>query len=152
LQISGMSLTFTRPCRLCLFRVLLGETTTVTSFPLSKHTGGGGAIPTFSSQLVYLWFTWEVSLPPISSGVFLTLPLLQAFPLLVAGWVPPLLPSPASLFIYSSMRDCPSPPLWHSGSPTLFATCLFFFFPAASLLFSLFFFPWVGVSLSWGLC
>jgi hypothetical protein len=136
LQISGMSLTFTRPCRLCLFRVLLGETTTVTSFPLSKHTGGGGAIPTFSSQLVYLWFTWEVSLPPISSGVFLTLPLLQAFPLLVAGWVPPLLPSPASLFIYSSMSDCPFP-LQCSGCPALFASCLFC---CCCWLFTLFYF------------
>jgi hypothetical protein len=28
----------------------------------------------------------------------------------VAGWVLPLLPSPASLFIYSSVRDFPSPP------------------------------------------
>jgi hypothetical protein len=54
--------------------------------------------------------------------------LLQAFPLLIAGRVPLLLPSPASLFIYSSMRHCPSPPLWHSGCPTLFITCLFFSF------------------------
>jgi hypothetical protein len=39
-------------------------TATVTSFPLSKHTGGGRATPTFFSQLVYLQFTWEVGLPP----------------------------------------------------------------------------------------
>jgi hypothetical protein len=52
--------------------------------------------------------------------------ILQAFPLLVAGCVPPLLPSLAGLFIYSSMRDFPSPPLQCSGHPTLFATCLFF--------------------------
>jgi hypothetical protein len=79
---------------------------------------------------------------PLSCGVFLPPPLLQAFPLLVAGWVPPLLPSPASFFIYSSMRDCPSPPLWHSGHPTLFATCLFCCY---CLLFSFFsFFPGWG--------
>jgi hypothetical protein len=34
---------------------------------------------------------------PLSCGVFLPPPLLQAFPLLVAGHVPLLLPSPASL-------------------------------------------------------
>jgi hypothetical protein len=32
MQISGVSLTLTWPLRLCLFRVLLGMTTTVTSF------------------------------------------------------------------------------------------------------------------------
>jgi hypothetical protein len=52
---------------------------------------------------------------PLSCGVFLPPPLLQAFLILVAGWVPLLLPSPTGLFIYSSMRDCPSSPLRHSG-------------------------------------
>jgi hypothetical protein len=53
------------------------------------------------------------------------------------------------LFIYSSMRDCLSPSHQHSGCPALFAMCLFCCF---CLLFSFFFFPWVGVSLSRGLC
>jgi hypothetical protein len=57
---------------------------------------------------------------PLSCGVFLPTPLLQAFPLLVAGCVPPLLPSPAGLWGIS-----PPPLLQHSGSPALFATCLF---------------------------
>jgi hypothetical protein len=78
---------------------------------------------------------------PLSCGVFLPLPLLQAFPLLVAWWVPPLLPSPASLFIYSSMRDFPSPS-WCSGCPSLFAMCLFCY----CLLFSFSFFPGWGRS------
>jgi hypothetical protein len=62
---------------------------------------------------------------PLSCGIFLPSPLLQAFPLLVAWHVLLLLPSPTSLLIYSSMRDFPSPPLWLSGCPALFATCLF---------------------------
>jgi hypothetical protein len=37
---------------------------TATSFPLSKHTGGGDTAPAFSSQHIYLQFTWEVGLPP----------------------------------------------------------------------------------------
>jgi hypothetical protein len=63
LQISGVSLTLTWPHRLCLLRVLLGTATTATSFPLSKHTGGGGATPAFSGLCVYLQFRWEVGLP-----------------------------------------------------------------------------------------
>jgi hypothetical protein len=62
MQISGVSLALTWPLRLCLFSVLLGLTTTVRSFPLSKHTGGGGTTPAFSSWRVYLHFTWEVAL------------------------------------------------------------------------------------------
>jgi hypothetical protein len=38
--------------------------TTATSFPLSKHTGGGDTAPTFSGWCVYLQLTWEVGLPP----------------------------------------------------------------------------------------
>jgi hypothetical protein len=47
----------------------LGAIATVTSFPLSKHTGGGGVIPTFSGLCIYLQFTWEVSLPPSPVGL-----------------------------------------------------------------------------------
>jgi hypothetical protein len=46
----------------------------------------------------------------LSCGIFLPPLLLQAFPLLVAGCVPLLLPSPAGLFIYISVREFPSPP------------------------------------------
>jgi hypothetical protein len=52
----------------------------------------------------------------------------------VAGRVLPLLPSPASLFIYSSVRDCPTHTFQHSGHPALFAMCLLL------LLFIQFFF------------
>jgi hypothetical protein len=79
---------------------------------------------------------------PLSCGVFLPLPLLQAFPLLVAGRVLLLLPSLAGLFIYSSGRDFSSPPLWNSVHPALFVTCLFCCY---CLLFSFFsFFPGLG--------
>jgi hypothetical protein len=59
---------------------------TATSFPLSKHTGGGGTAPAFSGLPVYLQFMWEVGLPP-SCGVFLPPLLLQAFLLLIARHV-----------------------------------------------------------------
>jgi hypothetical protein len=38
-------------------------TTTATSFPLSKHTGGSDTAPAFSGLRVYLQFTREVGLP-----------------------------------------------------------------------------------------
>jgi hypothetical protein len=77
---------------------------------------------------------------PLSCGVFLPLPLLQAFPFLVSGCVLPLLPSPASLFIYSSVRDFPSPLFYAQGAPPSLL-CVFF----VIAYFSVSFFPWVGV-------
>jgi hypothetical protein len=35
-----------------------------TSFPLSKHTGGGDTAPAFSGLRVCIQLTWEVGLPP----------------------------------------------------------------------------------------
>jgi hypothetical protein len=72
---------------------------------------------------------------PLFSGAFLPLPVPQASLLLATRWVPLLLPCPASLFVHSCMRGCPSPPLWHSGHPTLFAAYLFCCY---CLLFSFF--------------
>jgi hypothetical protein len=70
---------------------------------------------------------------PLSCGVFLPPPLLQAFLLLVAGRVPPLLPSPASLWGIS-----PPPLFGTQGSPpsllhVFFCCCCY------CLLFSFFF-------------
>jgi hypothetical protein len=76
---------------------------------------------------------------PLSCGVFLPPPLLQAFPLLVGGRVPLLLSSLAGLFIYCSMRDFPSPP------SLLRALHLLCYVSFLLLLFSFSFFP------GWGL-
>jgi hypothetical protein len=65
MQISGVSLTLTYPHRLCLLKVLLGVTTTATSFSHSKYTEGGDTAPTFSGWCVYIHFTWEVGFPPL---------------------------------------------------------------------------------------
>jgi hypothetical protein len=76
-------------------------------------------------------------------------PLLQDFPPASTLGKVVLHPhSLAGLFIYSSVRDCPSPTLPSSGHPTLFTMCLF-----VVVVYSVFFlfFPWVKVSLSRGL-
>jgi hypothetical protein len=78
---------------------------------------------------------------PPSCGVFLPLPLSQAFLLLVAGCVPllPLEPLWPTWIVYLPFQEgFPSPNLWHSEHPTLFPACLYFSY---CLLFSFSFFP-----------
>jgi hypothetical protein len=102
----------------------LGAAATVTSFPLSKHTGEVGPTHTFSNRHVYLQFMWEVTLPPSPVEFSSCCHFYKLSCSKVSGWVPPRLPSLASLFIYSYVWDC-SYPLRRSGRPALFATCLF---------------------------
>jgi hypothetical protein len=121
---------------------------TATSFPLSKHTQGGDTVPAFSGLHVYLQFMWEVGLPP----VLWSFPP-SAFLLLVAvhaPLVPPECQAWPGLFIYSSIKDSPPPPLFGAqGAPTLFATYLYCSY---CLLISFSFFPGWGVGLSRELC
>jgi hypothetical protein len=115
------------------------------AFP-SPGTMGEMALTAFSSPRVYLQFTWEVPLPHCpaelsSHGHFYKLSRSK-----VAVRGPPLLPCPAGLFIYSSRREGPSPPsALRVPRPLCYVSFLLFiqFF---------FFFPWVGISLSRGLC
>jgi hypothetical protein len=114
-------------------------TITATSFPLSKHTGGGDTAPTFSGWHVYLQFTWEVGLSPLLWS-FPPTATFTNFP--ASGcWACATTPSFSSWLV---VRDFPSPPLGHSGRRALFATCLFCYY---CLLFRFFFF----FSLSGGL-
>jgi hypothetical protein len=67
-------------CSPFLFRVHVGRgssllsggachtLTAVGCLLLSKHTGGGGATPAFSSPLVYLQFVWGGAPPPLSGA------------------------------------------------------------------------------------
>jgi hypothetical protein len=82
---------------------------------------------------------------PLSCGVFLPPPLLKAFLPLVAWCVPPLLPSPAGLLWGISPPPCFSA----QGSPPSLL-CVFFVFIAYYSVF--FFFPWMRIGFSRGLC
>jgi hypothetical protein len=88
---------------------------------------------------------WEVDLPPLSCGVFLPLPLSQAFLLLVAGRMPLLPPSLArpGLFIYSSGKDSP-PPLFGAQCSPPSLLCVFIVLIAYYSV-SLFFRGWGSV-------
>jgi hypothetical protein len=119
MQISGVSLALTWPLRLCLLRVLLGVTTTATSFPLSKHTGGGDTAPALSGRRVYLQLMWDLVFPPLLWN-FPPTTTFTSFPT-PGCWACATAPAFSSQFV----RDFPSSPLWHSGHPALFAKCLF---------------------------
>jgi hypothetical protein len=52
---------------------------TATSFPLSKHNGGGDTAPIFSGLCVCLQLTWKVGLPPLLWS-FLPIAAFTSFP------------------------------------------------------------------------
>jgi hypothetical protein len=105
-------------CSPFLFGVCMGMCTPPLSgavchaFPFSKHTGGGGATPTFSSWLVYLEFAWESAPPPLRwsfphDNHCFKVSLLQGF---WAGAANSCLLWPACLFTVR-VRECHSPEL-----------------------------------------
>jgi hypothetical protein len=150
LQISGVSLTLTWPRRLCLFRVLLGVTATVISFPLSKHTRGGGSTPS-SPASVFINSSHGKCPFPLYKGAFLTQPLLQAFPR-QGCWAGAT--TPAFFFWLVYLQLCVGLPLPHSS--VLRASCPLCCMSFLLLLFIIqfvffLFFPSVGVNLSRGL-
>jgi hypothetical protein len=124
MQISVVRLTITSPRRLCLLRVLLCASATATSFPLSKHTGGGDTAPAFSGLRVYLQFTWEVGLPPSPVEFFSH----RHFYKLSHSWLLGVCCFSCLLqlaCLFTVPWGIAPPPLQCSGCPSLFATCLF---------------------------
>jgi hypothetical protein len=62
MQISGVSLALTWPCR-HFYSEFSCAGASATSFPLSNHTGEGDTALAFSGLRVYLQFMWELGLP-----------------------------------------------------------------------------------------
>jgi hypothetical protein len=92
---------------------------------------------------------WEVGLPPSPVEFSSHCHFYKLSCSKVAGHVPPLLPSPAGLFIYSFVKDCPFPPASVLRAPC--PLCYVSFLLLLIIQF-FFFFPWVGVGPSRGLC
>jgi hypothetical protein len=144
-----VSFTLTWPHRLCLFRVLqclshcyklspfqaLGK---VTLHPLSQ-----ACVLIYSSHRKWVFPPLLWSFPPTTTFTSFPTP---------GCWACAAAPAFSGQLVYLQFHDgFPSPPLQHSGCPTVFSTCLFFCC-CYCLLFSFSFFPWVGVGLSRGLC
>jgi hypothetical protein len=85
---------------------------------------------------------------PLSCGVFLPPPLSQTFLLLVAGHMPQVPPSLAWLVYLQFQERFSSPPSVLRAPHPLCYVCLLFLL----LIIQFFFFLWVGVGLSRGLC
>jgi hypothetical protein len=89
------------------------------AFPFPSTLGEVTLHP-HSQACVFIYSSRGKWVFPLSCGVLVPPPLLQAFLLLIAGCVPPLLPSPAWL-----VRDFPFPPFSTQGDPPSLL-CVFF--------------------------
>jgi hypothetical protein len=147
MQFSGVSLALTWPRRLCLLRFLLCVSRCYKLSPLQAP--GEVTLHPLSQACVFVYSSHGKWVFPLSCGVFLPPPLSQAFPLLVTGCVPLLPPSLArpGLFIYSSGKDSPHPPLALRAPHPLCNVSLLFLLLITQFLF----FPQVEVGLPRGL-
>jgi hypothetical protein len=121
LQISGVSLALTWPHRLSLLRVLLCGSLCYKLFPFQAHWGEvtlhllslvGLFIYSSHGKCVFPPLLW--SFPPTATFTSFTVP---------GCWVWAAFSGPACLFTVP-WGSSPSPFLWCSGHPTLFATFL----------------------------
>jgi hypothetical protein len=84
MQISGVSLTLTWPCRLCLLRVLLCGSLCYKLSPFQAHWGRCHCTRFLRPTCLFTAHMGSGS-SPFSCGVFVPPPLLQVFPLLITG-------------------------------------------------------------------
>jgi hypothetical protein len=133
MQISGVSLALTWPCRLCLLRVLCAMPL-LQAFPFPSTLGEVTLHP-LSQACVFIYSSHGKWVSPLSCGVFLPLLLLHALLLLVAGHTPPLPPWLVYLQFWDGFPPLPSVlraphPLCHvSLLFLLLITQFLFFFP-----------------------
>jgi hypothetical protein len=114
MQISGVSLALTWPSRLCLLRVLCTMTLLQAfHFPSTLEEV---ILHLFSQACVFIYSSHGKWVFPLSYGVFLPPPLLQAFPLLIAG--PVLLLLLTGMVVYSSRGRWVFPHLLWSFPPS----------------------------------
>jgi hypothetical protein len=88
MQISGVSLVLTWPCRFCFLRVLLCVSLCYKLSPFQAHWGRWHYTRILRPACLFIVHVGNGS-SLLSCGVFLPLPLSQTFPFLVAGHVPP---------------------------------------------------------------
>jgi hypothetical protein len=149
MQISGMSLALTWPCRLCLLRVLLGVSHCYKLSPF-QHTGEGDTAPAFLDLHVYLQLTWEVGLVPSPvefSSLCHSHKLSCSWFLGTRTHSCPLRPGLTCLFTVPEGTPLPPSSELRAPHPLCYISLLFLL-----LITQFLFFPCVGVGLSRGLC
>jgi hypothetical protein len=139
MQVSGVSLTLTWPLRLYLLRVLLCAMPLLQAFPFPSTLGR--------------WYCTCFLRPACLFTVHMgseSSPILWSFPLTATStsfpspscWVCAAAPAFSSRLV---VRDFPSPHLWCSGHPALFAMCVFCCYCLLFSFFSSFFPGWGSV-------
>jgi hypothetical protein len=119
MQISGVSLTLTWSCRLCLLRVLLFASHSYKLSPFQAHWGRWHCTSFLRPACLFTVHVGSGSSLP-SCGVFLPPPLLQAFLLLIAERTPPIPLEPLwpGRLVYLQFREgFPSPPFSTQCAP-----------------------------------
>jgi hypothetical protein len=115
MQISGVSLALAWPCKLCLLRVLLCTSCCYKLSPCEVHWQRWHCTCFLRPVCLFIVHV-GIGSSPLSYGVFLPPPLLQAFPLPIAGHV--LLLLLAGMFVYSSHGKWVFSPLLWSFPPS----------------------------------
>jgi hypothetical protein len=147
MEISGVRLALTWPRRLCLLRVLLCKPL-LQAFPFPSTLGEVTLHPPSPASVFIYRSPGKCPFPPLQWS-FPHTPTFTSFPA-PGCWACATAPAFSSRLVCLQFRE-PLSPLQHSGRPTLFATCLLLLLFIIQFGFFLFF-PWVGVSLSRGLC
>jgi hypothetical protein len=150
MQISGVSLALTWPCRLCLLRVLLCGSLCYRLSPFQAL--GEVTLHPRCQACVFIYSSHGRWVFPPSCAVFLPPPLSPAFPLLVAGRksplpLEPLWPGPACLFTVPERIPLPPSSVLSAPHPLCNVSLLFLL-----LITQFLFFPQVEIGLSRGLC
>jgi hypothetical protein len=141
MQISGLSLTLTWPCRLCLLRVLLGMVHCYKLSPFQAHWGRWHCTSFLRPACLFTVHMGYGSSPsPVEFSSHCH------FYKLSCSWL--LGMCHRSWLLRQLVGDFPSPTFGTQGTPP----SLVHVFLLVLLIIQFLFFPWVGVSLSRGLC
>jgi hypothetical protein len=135
-----MSLALNWPLRLCLLSSPVCELL-LQALPFPS-TLGEVTLHLLSQAWVFIYSSRGKGSSHLSCGVFLPPPLLQAFLLLVAGHVPPLLPSPAQVVYLQFCEGFLSP---HFGAQVAPPSLLRVFIVLIYYYSVSLFFPWWGL-------
>jgi hypothetical protein len=152
MQILGVSLTLTWPCRLCLLRVFLGMTATVTRFPLSNTLGEVALHPPSLSGL-FIYSSHEKCPFPALQWNFPHTTTFTSFPAPGCCWACAATPAFSCRLVYLQFHEgLPLPTSSALRAPCPLCYVLFFVVVVIIRFVFFLFFPCVGVNLSRGLC
>jgi hypothetical protein len=142
MQISGVSLTLTSPSGFVYLKFSWAQPPLLQAFSFPS-TLGEVTLHQLSQACMFIYSSRGKWVFPLSCGVFLLPPLLQAFPVLIAGQCH------CSCLLQLACEGFSLPPSLALRAPHLLC---YMSFLLLLLIIQFLLFPWVGVGLSRGLC